>query len=202
MGGVVSLGELYDDLDEHLTATWNTGEGESATFTIDSLDKAEWAARKIARARRRLAEAEDLANAERTRIDQWLGDQQARCDQDCGFFEELLARFHRDRLADDPKARTIRLPSADLVARKRPDSIVVDESDEHVDATFAWCEANLPSAVVVRRSFDKNVLKRALFPSVDGEVGVVQARTSDGELVPGVAFKVGEVSFTVKTGDE
>lgn len=189
--------ELYDDLTDHMTGDAPTAEG----FTVDSLESADWAVRKIGQHRRRYAAAVDVATAEQGRIVEWLAEQEQRCEQATSYLVELLARYHHDLLVDDPKAKTVRLPSGELIARKRPDSLLIDESDEHVDETFAWCEANLPEAVVVRKSFDKNTLKRKLRPSATEMVGdgfrAIDPAT--GELVPGVMFKVGEVSFKVET---
>lgn len=195
----MSLGELYDDLTDALTAdaTWNTGEGESQTFVIDSLEKADWAVRKIGQARRRYAEQKELARAEVERITEWAEAMAQRCEHDCSFFEELLARYHRDVLRDDPKAKTIRLPSGELVARKKPDSLVTDGG---VD-TLVWAREH--DATIVHESVDKNTLKRLLAPSENVRPeGAEAVDKATGEVVPGVWFKTGETAFTVKTGDE
>lgn len=193
----MSLGELYDDLTDHMTTVTEagppTGDG---VFVVDSLEKADWAVRKVAQARRHLAEAADLANSERARIDEWLADQTARCEQKTAFFEELLARYHRDLLVDDPKAKTVRLPSGDLVARKQPDSLVVDGGDD----TIEWVGIRFPDAVVVKRTVDKNALKRKLVAGENDRVeGTEAVDPETGQVVPGVWFKVGEVSFKVTT---
>lgn len=185
----MSLGDVYQDLEDHLTAhaTWDTAEGDGVAFVIDSLERADWAARKVAQARRRLAEAEMVADAELARVQDWIQHQRDRCENDTMFLLDLLERYHRTELDDDPKRKTISLPGgASLVARKAPDSLVVEDEA----AAVAWCEANQPDAVVVLKKLDKPALKRVLSGTLD---------PATGELVPGLAVQTGEVKFSVKT---
>lgn len=197
-----ALGERYEELEDRILQA--APEDGRDGFTIDNLEKAEWAVRKIARARRHLAEAKELAHAEQSRIVEWLADEEHRYQQSVEFLEELLARYHRHVLDDDPKAKTIRLPGGELVARKAPDSLLIDESDERIDDTYAWLEANEPAAIVTRRSIDKPTLKRKLVASDKPESGGFLAMDPvTGEVVPGVLFRLGETAFRVKTdGDQ
>lgn len=188
----MSLGDVYDDLENHLApdATWSTGEGEGASFVIDSLSRADWAARKVARARRRLAEAEMVAAAEQRRIAEWVDEQRARCEQETGFLVELLVRYHRSLLDEDPKRRTVSLPGgASLVARKSPDSLIVEDET----AATEWCRKFYPAALVVSERLDKPTLKRRLSGTLDAETG---------ELVPGLVMQTGEITYRVKTDGE
>lgn len=190
-----SLEQAIDDpvLDAQLAAVRDNPEAADTireAFRIDTLAQADWAARKVAQARRRLAEAEDVAAAQIERINAWLAEQRQRCDRDTVFLTGLLERFHRERLADDPKAKTIDLPSgAVLVARKQPDCWTFDD-DQFVE----WARTGYPDAVRVRTSVevDRTVAKK--LPVVDGQVVA-----PSGEVVPGVEVTPGEVRFTVKT---
>lgn len=178
----MSLGELYDDLENHLTADAPDGQPDGVPFVVDSLERADWAARKVARARRILAEAELVAEAEQRRIGEWIDDRRARCEQDTEFLLGLLESYHRKRLDDDPKVKTISLPGgATLVARKSPDSLVVEDEA----AAIEWCHEFCSAAVVVTERLDKPTLKRA--------VGLIDA--------PGVRLQAGEVTFKVKTDE-
>lgn len=193
----MSLGELYDELEDHITATVDDApDQQSETFTIDTLEKADWAVRKIARERRRLAEERDLASCERARIDEWEAEQIERRTTATQYLEELLARYHRSVLDDDPKAKTIRLPSGELVSRKQPDSIVCDGGED----TIEWAEANAPELVIVKKSIDRSKAKQRLAPSDDEHAeGFTAVDPATGEVVAGLWFKRGDVRFSVKT---
>lgn len=187
-----SVGAMYDDLEDRIT-----GPAPVEGFTVDSLERADWAVRKIARSRRRLAEAKELAAAERKRIDEWEAEQVARCQSATEYLEELLTRYHRDVLKDDPKAKTIRLPAGELVARKLPDALVCDGG---VDC-IAWAELNAPDTVAVRKTVDRSKMKRRLVVgSTERPEGFEAIDPSTGQVVPGFWWtQVDEVSFKVRT---
>lgn len=183
--------ELHADLERHITARV-----DDERFTVDSMEKADWAVRKIARERRRLAEARELAKAERSRIDEWEAEQTQRCETATAFFEDLLQNYHRRLLDDDPKAKTVRLPSGELVARKLPDSLICDGGDD----TIEWTEQHEPDAVVVRKTVDRSKMKRRLgVGSNERPEGFEAIDPATGEVVPGFWFQVGAVSFKVRT---
>lgn len=186
--------EMHADLEQHLTANRSGG-----PFVVDSMEKADWAVRKIARERRRLAEAKDLAKAERARIDEWEAEQTKRCDDACAFFEDLLQNYHRRLLDDDPKAKTVRLPAGELVARKLPDSLICDGGDDSI----AWAEEHAPDTVVVRKTVDRAKLKRRLgLGPVERAEGFEAIDPTSGEVVPGFWFQIGTVTFKVRTDVE
>lgn len=169
-------------------------DAEAAAFEIDDLAKATWAVRKIAQHRARLAEAQQVADAERARINDWLEDERRRCEQGTVHLEGLLYRYHEGQLVEDPKRKTIKTPAGDLVARKSPDSIDVD------DAVFVpWAEANAPGLLNPPKAPTpaKAAIKKATGDVVDGQV--VFADT--GEFLPGVAWVTGETTLKVVTDE-
>jgi hypothetical protein len=166
-----------------------------ATFTIDSLDKAIWAVRKIDQHRHRFAEATKAAGAERSRIDQWLEGERQRLATSTGHLETLLARYHADQLAEDPKRKTIRTPAGDLVARKSPDRVEVDET-----VFVPWAERNaedLLNPPKPRTPAKAEIKKRVGDIMSDGQV--VNADT--GEFLPGVLWVDGETTYKVVTDE-
>jgi hypothetical protein len=188
----VSLADLHEQLEDQLDAVDGprlAGPTADAPFSIDTLEMATWAVRKVARARRRFAEAQLLADAERDRIDAWLASEEAHLEQATSFLEGHLARFHRARLDEDPKARTIATPAGKLVARKQPDRVeVVDEAEY-----FEWARRDHQDLLRVTVAADKAALKKATTVGPDG-----QAMLGD-EVVPGVEHVPGEIRFTVDT---
>lgn len=108
-----------DDLDDEERERWR----------VDGPGTAEWALRRLARAKRLIAEAEELAESERARIDMWLANERKRQERDVAFFEGALREFHASVLAEDPKRKTLEFPMGVLKARKVSDSVrVVDEA--------------------------------------------------------------------------
>lgn len=163
---------------------------ERAAWSIDSTDAANWALRKLARARASIAEVERQAEVERARIDDWVAGERRRGERDVSFFEGALVAWHAERLGADPDARTIRLPAGTLSARKAPDSWKAQDEA----AFLAWAEANRPALVRVKREPNIADAKRVL--EARGP-GVVDPQT--GEIVPGLVVEVGGLTFKVST---
>lgn len=188
----MSLGELYDDLDEYLTGDVDALQEQAPErFAVTDLATADWAVRKIARARRRFADAKLLADAQLERTREWIAAEQHRLDTDTAYLTGLLEAFHRRTLDEDPKAKTIRLPSGTLVARKQPD--VVDVTD--VDAFVAWASDGHNDLLRTKVEPDKTAIKNTLGAAETGLVHVPDT----GELVPGLTWRDGDVKFSVDT---
>lgn len=182
----------YPELDDQLAEIGDPEAAESTgQFVIDSMDRANWAVRKLAIYAQRLAEAEAFAQRERDRLALWLDGERHSAEQSSSFLAGLLRRYHEDRLAVDPKAKTIPLPAGDLVARKQPDVWNVDDPEYLVE----WAEVAGWSEIVRRRDpeVDRAALKRTFHVMADGSV-----MAPDGEVVPGITVTDGEIRFTVK----
>lgn len=183
---------LYADLDDQLAEIGDPEAAESSgMFTIDSLDKANWAVKKIAVHAAKVAEAEAFVQRERDRLTVWLDGERTKALESTSFLAGLLRRYHEDRLAEDPKAKTIHLPAGDLTARKAPDRWDIDDEEFLV----TWAEQAGWGDIVRRRDpeVDRNALKRTFHVT---ESGAVVA--PDGEQVPGVSVTPGEVAFKVR----
>jgi hypothetical protein len=183
----VSLRELHDELDAELAPPVPEG------FAVVDEGSAEWALRKLARARREYAEAVIVADAQRSLIDRFLETKRKKLDHDESFFGPLLESYHRRCLEDDPKAKTLPLPSGTLKARKQPDEWTFTED------FIEWAKANRPALVRIKeepeKAAAKKLLGRVLFD--DGSVVVVDAET--GEEVPGVGWHEGDVKYSQET---
>ena len=102
-------------------------------FRITSDDQADWAVRKIAQARRDLAKAETLAEAEIARVTAWLDGQRKDAMRTVGFFEALLREHYLPRFASDPRLKTIKLPAGRVQVRAQQPEFQRDEA-----ALLAW----------------------------------------------------------------
>lgn len=97
-------------------------------FHIKDDGQANWAVRKIAQARRQLAEAEALAQSEIDRIQQWLQGQKREAERTEGFFTALLWEYFLPKFATDPRRKTIKLPSGTLQVRQLPPEFKRDDA--------------------------------------------------------------------------
>lgn len=171
----MSIQHAHEALEDHLTEAHT----EDDAFTVDTAEKADWAVRKIARRRRQLGAAEEVAAAEQTRIAECITDERRRCADDTAFLAGLLEGWHRRLLEDDPKAKTVRLPAGELVARKQPDRVEVDTD------VFLLSQEQGSPLVRVKREPDKPEIMR-------------HARQT-GEVPAGVTIEQGDVRFTIVT---
>lgn len=119
-------------------------------WQIDSLDAAEWAARRLIAAERRADEVRAQAEIWREPIDRWETDELARLDPAIRYFTDRLRAFALVRRADDERHnKTTRLPSGEITTRSggEPKVVVEDEA-----AVIAWAketltEGELPAVV-------------------------------------------------------
>lgn len=183
--------DLEDDLDAYLAGERENSDGLLATVVNDDPDHlmmAERMVRAVARRRRRLATVEALAAARIAEVTAWLDAERHRLSTD--WLEEQLAAYHEARLLDDPRAKTISLPSGSLKARKTPDQWNV----ENVETVLSWAHDVRPELIRTKVELDRAEMKRHLKVAADGVV--VDPATS--EIAPGVTVTPGEVRFSVE----
>lgn len=124
------------DLDEYLDDTLRPdgapdGADPDRPWQIEDEGAADWAARKVQQARRRIV----AKRAERDRVvaaaDDWLARETKTLEDDAVFFEGKLADWLRREIDADPKGKVSRaLPSGVTVKRTPPgESLVVDDED-------------------------------------------------------------------------
>ena len=183
-------------LDESLDGAYSVPEvpEERVHFTVDNLEKAAWAMRKLAHIRKKQAEIQSIADKEIMRIQYWAEDQKKGLEDDARYFEGLLMAYHQSVYADDPKAKTIKLPHGELTARKQQDDWRI------MDEVFiqAAKELGLMNLIRVKEEPNKTELKKALW--FDPETGkVIDPET--GAVVDGVTVIPGGVKFSVKVVD-
>lgn len=180
----MTLSEAFDDLEQHLI-----GDEDQLPEVLSDLAEVERTLRAIAWRRRKIGQAEQVAQAV---IDQANAHVEAeRHRYDPTFLVDRLRGYHQARLADDPKAKSLRFPAGELVARKLPDQWVFD------DDFLVWAVQHGPDLVRTKREVDRPAAKKAL-RVVDGRV----LDPLSGEVVPAVTVTPGEVSFAVKTDGE
>ena len=164
-------------------------------FEITNDEQAAWAMRKLLAFRKKMAENEAIADAERTRIDAWLHRVNEKFAPDVAYFEAILTRYaQQQRTAEDRKS--IETPYGSVKSRATQDKFKVIDEDEF----FKWAEENLPDAIAVKRTPSLTALKKAVTVESTETLGMV-AMSEHGEIVPGVAVELGGVNYTVEVAE-
>jgi hypothetical protein len=156
-------------------------EAENLAFSVDSEDKASWAAAKILAAERRIQLRLDLAERYKERIDQWLHDANRPDTESIDFLKMLLRPWAESSIRTQSRSRSIKLLGATIGLRKRPDRVELIDPD----SVLEYCEAHLPDAVIIKREVSKTSLKQALI---------------QGQDIPGAILAIGEDELTIKEG--
>lgn len=162
--------ELHDDTEDP---------GERERFTVTDHASADWAVRKLARARNWFQQQKDAAEDQIARCNEHVAREKAKLDDDEAFFGGLLETWHRQVLDGDERRKTIHLPSGALKARQLPARVEVIDAEEFV------CQHGFDSPLVnVTAKPDLRAIKQAV---------------KDGEALPGVEVVPGDVRFVVET---
>lgn len=174
-----------------------------AEWAVDDLDEAQWAARKLTRARHKIDEYRRLHEDIVARADQWITRETEALVSDQAFFETRLEAFHRAALDADPKAKTIRLPDGtELASNAGRLAVEIDDAD----ALVRWAEENEVAEELLEYPEPKpkkaEVAARYGTKAGDepGEYPAVIADT--GEVVPGVKIVRRPRSYTARTPKE
>jgi hypothetical protein len=166
-------------------------------YRIGGKGEADWALRKLQRARRAIAENKALFDAEQERLKAWLADANRSLQFDVEYFESILRHWHESQIEADPedaeawkreKNKTIKLPAGDLSMAKNPPSLLV----ENETAFIEWATANQPEWVKVERT-----VTRKPIASVIKEAKAIDPET--GEFAPGVRIDNGDLRWKAVT---
>jgi len=161
-------------------------------FEVTDDSQAAWAMRKLLSIRKRIAENEAIADAERTRIDEWVHQANSKFQPDVAYFEALLTRYAQQQRASDDR-KSIETPYGVVKSRATQDKFKVVDEDEF----FKWADENLPDAVVSKRSPSLTALKKAVTVESTDTLGLV-AMSEHGEIIPGVTVEPGGVNYSVE----
>lgn len=165
--------EELAELEDIIFEITNKPHGEvEKSFTVDSDDKAAWAAKKVLEAQKRIEARNQLAATYKARIDVWFEKATKQDRSSVAFLRSLLLPFAHTALSQVRKGRTLYFPGVSISLRKLPDKAEI--LDEQLALSF--CEKNLAEAIEVKRSIVKSVIKREL---------------SGGALIPGVELTQG-----------
>lgn len=175
------------DLSE-IAAVVPEGQPEEQKFRIQNKEQANWALRKIASIERARAEARAAAEAEIARARSWLADEEKRADQAREYLDFLLEDYHRRTIAENPKAKTIKLLGGELQLRAQQPEFLRDEK-----LLTDWADKNRPEFVKREPKLEWGELKKVL----KFEKGKAIDPAS-GELVPAITVIMRPAKFSIK----
>lgn len=160
-------------------------------FEITDLDSLNWAFRKLAALKAKEKEIKQLANVERDRIANWEKSELSTIENSTSFFEALIQKYHAEKLAEDPKAKTISTPYGKSKTRKSNEApekaneeqllqyIVDNDLVDFIKQSVKWADVKKTFKIV----------------EISGEKAVVD---DTGQIVPGVAVKPESISYSVE----
>ena len=176
---------LEQSLNEHLAQETMADD----RFVIDSEEKADWALRKIKEAENEIEKVEHFAETQIRQIENWKAKQTEKHHNSIEHFQSLLAEYLESKRKDDPKLKSITLPSGNVGFRKKPAKWIYN--DEVVLKTLE--SENLNDFIKVEKKLDKRAIKKA-FEVVGGKV--INAET--GQVIEGIEIQEQGESLNVR----
>lgn len=147
-------------------------EDTTPPFTVDTVEKAAWTARKILDAEHRISQFTDQAKQYKAQIDTWFERVVTEQEASVDYFRSLLMPFIEQELTGQ-KSKTLKLPGLSIQLRKKPNRVEVTDKE----IAISFCEANHPDALMIKKDVSKTFLKDLL--------------SNLGELVPGCTIVLG-----------
>lgn len=151
---------------------------EQQNFIVDSLEKANWALRKLSTYNKVQAEKIALADAEKKRIQTWLDKELSKDKMTIAFFEGVLMQYYANQKAVDDKFK-LSTPYGKVTSRKQADVWEYEDTklvEELKKAGLSNC-----IKIVVAEKIIVDDMKKALTVTKTGQVV-----TSDGVVVEGI----------------
>lgn len=171
-------------LEEYLLESYEAPEDlddtENQRFRIQDDNQADWALRKIARARQDMKEAEETAAMEIEKINRWLDGQRDESLRTERFFTALLQEYYEPRFMTNPDKKTYKLPSGKVQRRTQQ-----PQFDRDNEALLAWLkQRGMTDYIEVKETPKWGELKQQV--QVVGEHVVIKDGPLKGEIIDGV----------------
>ena len=194
----VSLSQHLDEQDptpsdDDIASEGFDGGERTGGWQVTDIDSADWAMRRILTATAAKSEAARVAERQIQRIQDWLRGEMERRDSTIHWFEGRLHDYHLRVLAEDPKAKTVRLPHGTISMR------VAQPDYQHDELTVDICKT-LGLPVKVEEKPEWGEIKKRLVKGErdirDGSYAAVDKDT--GAVVEGVKIIEKPDNFTAK----
>ena len=167
-------------------------------FRITNDSQANWALRKIADARKKLARDQETAKAEIERIQQWLKMSESEAARTEERMTALLHEYYAPQFQTDPKTKTYKLPSGKVQWRAQQPQFNRDDT-----ALLEFLKSREMTDFIETKETPKwGELKKQI--QVVGEHVVVKDGKMAGEIIDGVEVVHRPPTFRVVTteGDD
>lgn len=151
-------------------------------FSINDLQGATWAFRKLRAIEEKVNELNVVADKEISRVKEWLSNEVKSLEADKEYFEGLLSAYYIEERAKDKKFK-LTTPYGKVTSRKTEKYIYEDEQ-----AIMDYCNMNELDVIRIKEELDKSAFKKICKGGVNQETG---------EVVPGVRVETVE-SISVK----
>lgn len=132
-------------------------------WSITDMPSAEWAIRKYAALDSEIAEAEQLAADWIEQVRQWLDRTKRPLVRRRGFFEEHLTGYALRRRHEDPRFKTLKLPSGDVPTRLQPARVAVRDDKASVETFVEWALEHAPDTVKAKWSPVADEVKKTVY---------------------------------------
>lgn len=170
----MSMAELENVLLEAFEEPQQSEERERFRLTDENM--ANWALRKVAKARAEYEEAAKVAEAEVKRIDDWLNSRKRDLERTEEFFGGLLTGYYLPQHMENPRQKTFKLPAGQVQIRAQQPDYVRDEAK-----LIAWLKGNdMAGYVEIVEKLRWGDLKKQLKQLGD------KMLSPDGEVVDGI----------------
>ena len=131
--------------------------------------------RKIKKLEDEKAEEQELAKAEKHRIEKWLEERERSIDYKLDYYNAILENYLREQ-----GKKSVKLPFGTIRYRKRPEKFKYD-----YEKVIDYLKKHYPEEVKTVEKFDKNSVKKLV--------------KEHGEIPEGVEIEEQEAKFEVKT---
>lgn len=161
---------------------------DAERFVVDDQNKANWALRKIKEMQKEIDEAEEFVQEETRRNNEWLKSIKSNKQADIDHFTNLLMGYAVTLSKDDPKFKSLNLPSGRFGFRKQQPKWEYDNEK----AVESLKRAGLSDFIRVKEEPNKADIKRG-FHVTNGQA----VNPDTGEIIEGITVTEQEDSFNV-----
>src|SRR5690625_2727835 len=164
---------LEQSLNEHIAEEVNADD----RFIIDSDDKADWALRKIKEAENEIEKVEYFAESQVRQVENWKEKETDKHHESIDYFQSLLAEYLQNKRKEDPKLKSITLPTGNVGFRKRQPKWVYNDNV----LLKALESENMNDLIRIEKKLDKRSSRKA-FKVADNKA----INPETGEVIEGI----------------
>ena len=170
--------ELETSLEKFLCREFNDGTQEKETFVIDTMEKANWAIRKILRCQSKNNDIDKLAETQINKIQQWQAQENEGNYKLIDYLTALLEPYAKSQL--NGKGKTVKLPSGSVSFRAKSAEYFIagEKADGKNVKLLDYIRQSATEFLKIEESTDWSEFKNSLTVTSTGQVV-----TADGEIL-------------------